>query len=72
MVDSFGNKLKIGDILVDTSDGDKLEVVGRSHVVWVTFQGVREHRFKDQKIRISEIKENCLVRKLSKLERVLK
>lgn len=74
MTDSYGTKLKIGDLLLDEEDGDILEVVTNVSVCWKVFLGSADHEYvvKQNKVRLSTIKGNCRVRKLSKLDQVLK
>jgi hypothetical protein len=65
-------KYKPGDLLVDTTDGDILEYLGKGFVKWVTFSGRTDHQYVDQVIRLKEIHHNTALRKMTKLERELK
>jgi hypothetical protein len=71
VTDSYGTPLQVGDLLRDESDNDILEVMGPSHVVWVTFVGSRTHVRVGKEVSIENLKKNSTIKKLSKLERVL-
>lgn len=64
-------KYKKGDILVDPRDGDLLEYLGRGYVKWITFQGVTDHAYIDERIKIKEMYLSEEFRKLSPLEKML-